>query len=269
MATLPEGLDTIFRSRTQAARQILSLKEIRNFQAYCCDINSDGIMGVAKDPVIVADINPNPICLGSDLDWDIGDSYAPGSTLTSWEVDFGDDTTPASGVDFPIDTTSGSHTYATEEDFVITITIYEGAGPGRSQTLEQTVSVIDCTTVLDYAYISFYGSGVYFIDFTAAALEWIAVNNGLEGDALNVNSMLWEPQTKSLSRGSHILWIATDGGVYKSANGGVSWSKMTMGDPSNSEFVGVPVITEDQLKWIDVKLGKKEDTVYVLASYTS
>ena len=37
-------------SRTQSARYKSVLKEVRQFRAYCCNIDAAGIMGVSKEP---------------------------------------------------------------------------------------------------------------------------------------------------------------------------------------------------------------------------
>jgi hypothetical protein len=63
------------------------------------------------------------------------------------------------------------------------------------------------------------------------------------------------------------VWIATQNGVYKSEDGGVTWAKMNMGDPSNVEFGDSPAATEDELDWHHIVFDPTNDsTVYVLAT---
>jgi PKD repeat protein len=111
-------------------------------------------MNVSKEPVCILTLSPNPICLGNAMDWDFTGSYAPGSTVTSRDIDFGDTNTD-SGV-------SGSHTYAAAGTYTVTATVTEGTGV--TQTVEEEVNVIDCSDslLLSSIYASTDGSGVFF-----------------------------------------------------------------------------------------------------------
>jgi hypothetical protein len=83
-------------------------------------------------------------------------------------------------------------------------------------------------------------------------MTWTARNNGLTGTALNVNYIIIHPSTKNLVSSNHELYIATDDGIYHSLNGGTSWAKLTLPDPSNAEFADSPAATIDELTfhWI-------------------
>jgi immune inhibitor A len=113
-------------------------------------------MGVSKQPSVILSVSPNPVCLGSSIAWDFTGSYAPGSTITSYSINFGD-----SNSDTGI---SGTHTYAAAGSYTITATVTEGTG--LTQTVSQEVNVIDCTDLLLLAYIyaSTDGSGVYYFE---------------------------------------------------------------------------------------------------------
>lgn len=267
MAELPEAVTSKIQASSQGAYWSVTLGETRYFRAYCCNINAAGIMGVAKEPVIVANIEPTPICLTEEINWDISGSYAPGSTLTAWEVDFGDDTAAASGSDFPNDTTSGTHTYAEPGTYKITITLTEGLG--KDQDAEYEVEVEDCAQVYEegaYAYASTDGAGVFFIDWNLVSPVWQERNTGLEGDALKVRSLVMNPRTKHLPALQHELWAATKGGLFKTTNGGWHWAQILMPDPSNIEFGDTPAATADELDWFHVVIDPTDDnTVYVLA----
>ncbi len=160
MATppLPVSITDKIKARNQSVRFVAVLREVREFRAYCCNIDSDTIMGVSKQPVVILTISPNPVCLGSAISWDFTGSYAPGSTITSRSISFGDSTTidPA-GV-------SGSHTYATAGEFTISATVNEGTG--LSQTVTEEVNVIDCSNLLllQNIYASTDGSGVFYFE---------------------------------------------------------------------------------------------------------
>ena len=252
--------------RAQAVRYKAVLKEVREFRAYCCDIDTNSIMGVAKEPVIILDVSPNPICLGFSIDWDMTQSYAPGSTVSSWSINFGDSNSDSGA---SIGTASGTHIYAAAGTYTISATVTEGLG--KTQTSELEVNVITCsdgpTTLGSWTYISSDGQGVYFIDWSEGTPTWTSRNTGLEGNALFVRSLVIKPATKHLSDDNHILWAATLDGVYKSENGGRSWGKINLPDPSNVEFVDDPAATVDELDFHHIVFDPNdEDKVFVLAS---
>lgn len=267
MPTAPLGAAVVAKlaARAQAVRWTATLKEVREFRAYCCNIDSDGIMGVAKEPVIVADITPNPVCLGSEISWDLTDSYAPGSTITSWDIDFGDGNNDTGGA---IGSASGSHTYAAVGTYTVTIIINEGGG--RNQTSHVEITVEDCPEPpLDWSYASTYGEGVFFIDWTAGTPTWVDRNDGLSGDALFVNSLVMKPGSEQKSTTRHELWAATRGGVFRTEDGGRSWQEIIMPDPSNAEFLDEPPATVDELEWIHIVFDPKDkDVIYVEATKT-
>lgn len=162
MATppIPVSIQDKIKARAQSVRFEAILREVIQFRAYCCNIDSDAIMGVSKEPVPVVSIIPNPVCLGEAIDWDFTGSYAPGSAITRRAIDFGDSTVidPA-GV-------SGAHTYATAGTFTITATVEEGTG--TEQEIEIEVNVIDCPEglLINYTYAALYGFGVFVMDWT-------------------------------------------------------------------------------------------------------
>ncbi len=155
---IPASIVTKIKARNQSVRFVAVLREVRQFRAYCCNIDSDSIMGVLKVPVVVLALSPNPVCLGSLIAWNFTGSYAPGSTVSSRAIDFGDSTVvdPA-GV-------SGTHTYATTGTFTVTATVREGGG--TEQVIEEEVNVIDCTNLLllSNIYAATDGSGVWYFE---------------------------------------------------------------------------------------------------------
>lgn len=158
MATPPLPADTIalIKARNQSVRWVAVLREVREFRSYCCNIDSDNIMGVSKTPVVILTLTPNPVCLGNSMAWDFTGSYAPGSTITSRSINFGDSNSDT-GV-------SGTHTYAAAGEFTVTATITEGTG--LTQTVTEEVNVIDCSNLLLLAniYASTDGSGVFYFE---------------------------------------------------------------------------------------------------------
>jgi hypothetical protein len=154
---LPAATLAKVRARSQSVRFEAVLREVRQFRAYCCNIDSEYIFGVAKEPVVVLGISPNPVCLGNSISWDFTGSYAPGfGPALTYSIDFGDATMPGSVI-------SGTHTYGAEGSYIITGTVEAG---GLSQSIEIEVNVIDCTDLLllGYIYAATDGSGVWYLE---------------------------------------------------------------------------------------------------------
>jgi PKD repeat protein len=88
--------------------------------------------------------------------WDLSGSYAPGDTISSYAIDFGDSNDDTGQ--------SGSHTYAAAGTYTVTSTIVTNAG--LSITATDEVNVIDCSDplLLDYIYATTDGSGVFYFE---------------------------------------------------------------------------------------------------------
>lgn len=260
---LPAALIDKIKARSQAVRWDVWLKEVRIFSAHCCNINSDGIMGVAKQPVPVVSISPNPVCLSEAVDWDLTDSYAPGSTISNWLINFGDS---SSDTGASIGTASGSHTYAAVGSYTITVTITEGLG--KTTTMTREVNVVDCSTPPQrWLYASTDGQGIWFLDLNAGSTTWAQRNNGLTGDALYVRSLVMRPGQDHLSDGSHEMWAATKDGIYRTKNSGKNWDKINLSEPSNLEFGDSPAATLTELDFHHIVFDPiDKDTIYITAS---
>ena len=101
-------------------------------------------------------------------------------------------------------------------------------------------------------------------------MSWVARNGGLSGSALNVNFIFIHPSTKFLPRLNHRLFIATNGGVFHSRDGGVNWGQYSLPDPSNAEFADDPAATVDELTFHWVSFDNiNAATIFVLAAKTS
>jgi hypothetical protein len=156
MATPPLPAATVNRikARNQSVKWSAILREVREFRAYVCNIDSDVIMGVSVPPVAIIDLSPNPVCLGNAMAWDLSGSYAPGDTISDYEIDFGDSNDDTGQ--------SGNHTYAAAGTYTVTSTITTTAGLVIAGVNE--VDVIDCTdpVLLNSIYAATDGSGVFY-----------------------------------------------------------------------------------------------------------
>lgn len=101
-------------------------------------------------------------------------------------------------------------------------------------------------------------------------MTWTARNNGLAGAALNINYIVQHPSSRHRNSTSHELLIATDDGLYHSEDGGRSWAKITLPDPSNAEFADSPaaVVTDLTWHWADYD-PTDSNIIYLLAIKTS
>lgn len=154
--SLPASITDKIKARNQSVRWVAVLREVREFTAHVCNIDSDAIMGVSVVPVVVLILTPNPICLGASMAWDMATSYAPGSTISTRAINFGDSNNDTGN--------SGNHTYATSGTFTVTATVTSAAGLTQETTTE--VNVIDCTNLLlmENIYASTDGSGVFYFE---------------------------------------------------------------------------------------------------------
>lgn len=155
-APLPASVTDRIKARNQSVRWTAILREVREFRAYICNIDSDTIMGISYPPIAIVDLSPNPVCLSSAMAWDLSGSYAPGDTISSYAIDFGDSNDDTGQ--------SGSHTYAAAGTYTVTSTIVTNAGLTITATDE--VNVIDCSDplLLDYIYATTDGSGVFYFE---------------------------------------------------------------------------------------------------------
>lgn len=254
---LPASTTAKIAARAQAVRWTCTLLEVRQFRAFCCNIDSDGIMGVSKQPVTVLSLSPNPVCLGDAVDYDFAGSYAPGSAITSYAIDWGDLTIvdPAAA--------SGNHTYAAAGSYTVRGTVTEGLG--KTTTVEVEVNVIDCDDglLIEWTYHASYGGGVYFRDWTADAPAWESRNVGLD---LNVNGLAMRPGSRHKPDTTHELWAACDGGVYRTFDGGRHWAQLTLPDPSNDQ-ADAPAPTVGDLAFQCVVFSKQTaDLLWILAA---
>lgn len=269
MSTLPLSNSILsgMRSTTQSSQWSSQFKETRTFRSYCCNVNSNIIMGVSKQPVPIVRIEPKLFCVDDEIEWDLTSSYAPGSTITSWEIDFGDEDIQSGGPG--VGTAFGTKKYDEVGVYNITVVIEEGLG--KSQTVEIEVIAVDCQDEIYYcgvSYIGTYGNGVFALDTTIDPLSWEARNTGLSGDALKVNYITIKPGTDENFQDNHELWICTKGGVYRSVNSGGNWDKMNMGSPTNEQFFDGVDYDESELDWKYLVFDNIDpDTVYVVAEY--
>lgn len=101
----------------------------------------------------------------------------------------------------------------------------------------------------------------------SVAANLLALNNTT---IVKPNYITIHPNTRRLAQRNHILLCALDYGVYQTQDGGNSWIKFELPDPSNAEFLDSPVATVNELtfNWVDYD-PTNYDTIYILGQKSS
>lgn len=108
---------------------------------------------------------------------------------------------------------------------------------------------------------------VYNTTLTTSQISAISANMLAlsEGAVVKPNYIVIHPNTARLPQVNHILFTATDSGVYKSINGGSTWTQFELPNPSNDEFMDSPPATVDELTFNGFVFDPADyDTYYVL-----
>ena len=115
---------------------------------------------------------------------------------------------------------------------------------------------------------------IYNRQLTNAEVAAVSANMTALTSATNLSQYIYwiaqHPNTKHLQSSSHELLAATEEGLYRTLNGGRSWAKLPVTDPSNAEFADSPAATVDELsfRWIEYDNLDKL-TLYAMATKTS
>ena len=115
---------------------------------------------------------------------------------------------------------------------------------------------------------------IYNRVLTDAELLAVTANMKMLGATTNLSQYVYwiaqNPSTKHLNNTSQELLVATEGGCYRTQNGGRSWEMLPLPDPSNAEFADSPAATVDELsfRWIEYDPLDKL-TLYVMATKAS
>lgn len=260
MATVPFGaiLEGMLKSPVQGAKFHVESGFVVNPLFACCI--SGTTVGVDKDPIPVISLSAQHVCTGAAVTVDYSNSWSPSSTINTWEVDWGDGQIsngawPGAGsVAHPL----GG--YVLPGTYTITLTVTDLLGATGIATIQ--IEVIDCTLFPLPLFVGCDSSGVWFSP-DGGVSAWEERGGGvIDGQA--VYDLKCSPFTQaiyyedgSISTDSVELWAATEIGLYKSINGGMSWSLIVLPPPSG---IG------DQLTAYSIAISKISiGTVYVLA----
>jgi hypothetical protein len=187
---------------------------------FCCtDPNEMGVVD-GKQPVAVLEMTPNPSFPGDNVTFDGQDSYDPDGSVASQFFTF-EDGTPSSST-----SSNGTVSWAAAGEYEVTLVVTDGTGQKSSpaRVIQRVVEPAE-------AFFIGTSNGVFFTD--DGGQSWVAKNNGLSGDALVVHDLKIDPATQNLGQDAKTLWIATDGGIYVSNDGGGSWAQKNPAGVSN------------------------------------
>lgn len=222
MSTTPFSAELVAKLQGATAWRFESeLGPVFTPRFFCCtDPNSMGIEG-GKEPVAVLSLSPNPCFPGDTVTFDGTDSYDPDGTVTGWAWTFEDGTPATSSAD------DGTVTWATPGEYEVTLVVTDGTGVKSSPA--RTIQIVNDP---GGAYFIGTDSGVWFTE--DGGQNWESRSTGLSGDALAVNDLKIDPATQNLDHDEKTLWIATDGGLYASNDGGQNWTQKNPATVPNS-----------------------------------
>lgn len=187
---------------------------------FCCsDPNALGL-SAAKRPVAVLSLSPNPCLPGDTVSFDGTDSYDPDGSVSSYAWTF-EDGSPASSA-----AGSGTVSWAAAGEYEVTLVVTDGTGEKSSPA-----RVIMVVTEPRNNYYLGASNGVWYTD--DGGQNWASKNTGLAGDSLVVNDLKIDPATQHLAEANKTLWIATNGGIYVSNDGGDTWTQKNPASVAN------------------------------------
>jgi len=221
---------------------------------FCCDDpNSLGISD-GKEPVAVLSLTPNPALVGDSVAFDGTDSYDPDGTVTDYAWTFASGTPASSAAD------SGNVSWAAAGEYEVTLIVTDGTG--LKSTPARTVMV-----VREPAGGLFIGAddGVWYSN--DGGQSWTARNTGLTAYDQIVNDLKIDPATQNLIDDSKSLWIATDGGIFASNDGGQNWTAKQPQSVSNT-WGDSPAPTVDELAFTRL-LFTATGRLFAIANWTN
>jgi hypothetical protein len=255
MATPAFGavLEAALKDDVQGGRFTATLAETVDPKFFCCVSGTS--VGVAKDPVALMAVSATRLCTGDAITVDYSGSWSPSSTIAGWEVNWGDGNT-SSGA-FP-GAGSVAHPlggYTLPGTYTITLTVTDLLGYTGTQSV--TVEAIDCDAIEIDLFAGCGASGVWAT--TTAGASWSQV--GLEEIG---SPQIYDLKASVFTIGLEevLLWTATESGLYKSENSGLSFSLHPLPIPPTASTVHPPVAYAVQPSKYDI------DEVYVLANWT-
>lgn len=189
---------------------------------FCCtDPNELGIVD-GKEPVAIILASANAIGEGGSIDFDGTDSYDPDGSIVgySWSFPGGTPSSSSNSTETVTFNSSGKKT--------VRLTVTDGTGK-RSIPAERVITVNPAGDGFGGNENGILGGGVYVsqeagLRYSADSGEnWTNISGDLIGDALKIRDFAQDPVSYNHPQEQHIIWIATDGGLYFTIDGGSNW----------------------------------------------
>jgi PKD repeat protein len=256
-----------YKSNTTGV-EIISQKGGRFTPRFYCD-DTSGSVYVTKAPVAVLKLTPTSQFTNTNIAWDVSQSVSTTGTIDTYDLTFGG----GGASDLTGQSWAGAKTgnvqYTSTGTYTVTLTVTDTAG-NVSAPAQQTVTISEDTSEdletsgTEKIYIATSDTGIFtYTTDTAPA----AVNTGLSGGDLNVNSGRLHPAYAWLPETKHHYWFACDTGVIYSTDGAATWNKITkatLGAPTN-EISDSPHPGTDDLDEIAIEYDPQDKRrVYVL-----
>jgi len=187
-------------------------------QFYCCISGTN--VGVAKDPVAMLHLSTTRVCMNTAVTADYSLSWSPSSTITAWEVDWGDGNVsngvwPGAG--------SVAHPgggYALPITYTVTLTVTDLLG--ATGIAQVQIEVIDCTLAEIELFAGCGASGTWRSE--VGGISWDDVSRGtLAGVTVHDMKVNWF----TIGTESVEMWAATENGVYTSIAGS-TWTRKAL-----------------------------------------
>lgn len=184
---------------------------------FCCDDPNSGVNPDGKEPVAVIELSPNPAFVGETVNYAGTLSYDPDGSVTGYAWTF-ESHTPSSGT-----ASSGTLNYGTAGTYTIQLIVTDGTGikslPARDE-LVVAYPTFDAYTATE--------TGVFYGTASGGTTTWTS-KNAATGD----NDVAIDPATQTWAEASKVVWVARDGAVLVSNDGGATYGTQTPSSVTN------------------------------------
>lgn len=254
MATTPFSSEMVVKLKQATAWRFESqLGPVFTPRFFCCDDPNALGLSDGKEPVAVIELTPNPSLEGDSVTFDGRDSYDPDGSITgyAWTFESG---TPASSA-----ASNGTVSWATAGEYEVKLVVTDGTGLKSTPARE-----IQVVREPQNSYFIAADDGVWYTD--DGGQNWTAKNTGLVDYDLAVNDLEIDPATQHLPDGSKTLWIATDGGLFCSNDGGDNWTEKNPASVSNP-WGDSPAPTVDELSFTRLLFAGPDGRLFAIATW--
>jgi hypothetical protein len=260
VATPPFGavLEAAIKEEAQGARQQLASGINIEPRFFCC---TSGLgdspwfpTGIYKDPVAVVTLSTRQACTGDAITADYSLSWSPSSTIATWSITWGDGQVSAGAWPGAGSVAHPLGGYVLAGTYIVTLTVTDLLGATGQDTME--ITILACAGPLPP--VAPPAAAAPFIVFAACGASgvWYSDDGGLtwlqRSGALFTNGLVYDLKVNpaTIPTANKELWAATEFGLFKTVNSGLSWAWKQLPRPPeygalSSAVVPVAAITID------------------------